>query len=125
MALKCTQNTNLTFLDALFNWETLIQTRCFKSYNLVAAQPPQVAAYNWDLVPEIGIETATLQFEIIIAINISNTLKASISFLFLSNKTCTSSLFALLEETLPKAQRIRGLSSSCRSHIGSSNTNLD
>ena len=82
------------------HWETLIQTRCFKSYNLVAAQPPQVAAYNWDLVPEIGIETATLQFEIIIAINISNTLKASISVLFLSNKTCTctSRLFALLEE---------------------------
>jgi len=57
-----------------------------------------VAAYNWDLVPEIGIETATLQFEIIIAINISNALKASISFLFLSKKTCTSSLLALLEE---------------------------
>ena len=67
-------------LQPIIHWETLIQTRCFKSYNLVAAQPPQVAAYNWDLVPEIGIETATLQFEIIIAINISITLKASISF---------------------------------------------
>ena len=29
------------------------------------------------------------------------------------------------EETLPKAQRTRGLSSSCQSHIASSNTNLD
>ena len=96
---KRSYHLKLTFLDVQpIHWETLIHTRCFKSYNLVAAQPPQVAAYNWDLVPEIGIETATLQFEIIIAINISMTLKASISFLFLSNKTCTSSLFALLEE---------------------------
>ena len=29
------------------------------------------------------------------------------------------------EETLPKAQRTRGLSSSCQSHIASSNANLD
>ena len=28
-------------------------------------------------------------------------------------------------QTLPKAQRTRGLSSSCQSHIASSNTNLD
>ena len=28
-------------------------------------------------------------------------------------------------ETLPKAQRTRGLSSSCQSHITSSNANLD
>ena len=30
-----------------------------------------------------------------------------------------------IKETLPKAQRTRGLSSSCQSHIASSNTNLD
>ena len=29
------------------------------------------------------------------------------------------------KKTLPKAQRTRGLSSSCQSHIASSNTNLD
>merc|ERR1712240_644806 len=31
----------------------------------------------------------------------------------------------LVEEALPKAQRTRGLSSSCQSHIASSNANLD
>ena len=30
-----------------------------------------------------------------------------------------------LYKALPKAQRARGLSSSCQSHIASSNTNLD
>ena len=30
-----------------------------------------------------------------------------------------------IQKTLPKAQRTRGLSSSCQSHIASSNTNLD
>jgi len=39
----------------------------------------------------------------------------------------TLSLFqpVFVQQTLPKAQRTRGLSSSCQSHIASSNTNLD
>ena len=36
-----------------------------------------MAAYNWDLVLEIGIKTATLQFEIIINVNVCINLKGT------------------------------------------------
>ena len=66
---------------------------------------------------------------------ITNLQTSSMAFNQSFNRCCFSSKtdfqlevvlsLQLTLETLPKAQRTRGLSSSCQSHIASSNTNLD